>query len=74
MLDINSIFKNRREAFLEMQDLTPDSNVFSFALKMMKSLKNCTITNDDFQWIGHELQNYCRREKIATSNEICNLF
>ncbi|NBU80759.1 MAG: hypothetical protein EBS55_03825 [Flavobacteriaceae bacterium] len=58
-------FKTTREAHLEMM-LVDNTNVFSYALRLMKSLKEKTLTEKQYLWIAYEFEMHCKTEKIKT--------
>jgi hypothetical protein len=67
-------FKNRRDAILEMYEVGESINSFEYAYRLCISLRLNTITIEQFDSLSKELEIYCERFNIQTSNEICSLF
>lgn len=67
-------FANFRDAILEMYEIGDTINVFGYAYRLCISLRLHTITIDQYDGLCKELDAYCRRENIETSNEIASLF
>lgn len=67
-------FENFRDALLEMPEVGETINAFGYAYRLAISLRLNTITFDEFDGLSKELECYCNRHKIETSNEICSLF
>ena len=63
-----------RELILDIAEVDETRNPFAIALKMVKALHNKEISLEDFELLSGELQFWCVRFKIETSNEICSLF
>jgi hypothetical protein len=63
-------FKTTREAHLEMM-LVDNTNVFAYALRLMKSLKEKTLTEKQYLWIAYEFEMHCQTEKL---NTYCDTF
>ena len=70
----NIPFANFRDAILEMYEIGESINVFGYAYRLCISLRLDTITMDQYDGLCKELDTYCRRENIETSNEIASLF
>ena len=70
----NIPFANFRDAILEMYEIGESINVFGYAYRLCISLRLDTITMDQYDGLCKELDAYCRRENIETSNEIASLF
>ena len=67
-------FANFRDEILEMYEIGATINVFGYAYRLCISLRLHTITIDQYDGLCKELDAYCRRENIKTSNEIASLF
>jgi len=67
-------FANFRDALLEMYEIGESINVFGYAYRLCISLRLETITMDQYDGLAKELQAYCIRENIETSNEVASLF
>lgn len=61
-----------RNYLLEISEIeeTQDFNVFGFALRLMKSLRNNEITSIQFDGLCHQLEYECKRNNIRTESEI----
>jgi hypothetical protein len=67
-------FANFRDAILEMYEVGESINVFGYSLRLCISLRENTITNEQFEGISQQLKWYCEKFNIETSNEIASLF
>jgi hypothetical protein len=67
-------FKNHRDAILEMYEVGESINAFGYAYRLCISLRLNTITIKQFDSLSKELEFYCEKLNIETSNEICSLF
>ncbi|CAB4131359.1 hypothetical protein UFOVP129_74 [uncultured Caudovirales phage] len=47
-------FTSTREAFFAMNELTPQSNYFTFVLRLIESEKQGTLTSEQYNWICAE--------------------
>jgi hypothetical protein len=67
-------FKNHRDAILEMYEVGESISAFGYAYRLCISLRLNTITIKQFDSLSKELEIYCEKLNIETSNEICSLF
>ena len=67
-------FENHRDALLEMCEVGESINAFGYAYRLCISLRLNTITSEQFDSLSKELEFYCTKFNIETSNEICSLF
>jgi hypothetical protein len=67
-------FKNFRDALLEMVEVGDSINVWGYSLRLCISLRENTITNEQFDGLCNQLNWHCQVNKIPTSNEIASLF
>jgi hypothetical protein len=66
-------FTDTKTAILEMMGLTLDSNIFTYALKLMRSLKEGTVTSDDYDRVLELLKARCTTIGLSTRCEELNL-
>lgn len=74
MITAEQPFENFRDAILEMPEVGETISAFGYAYRLAISLRLNTITINEFDGLSKELECYCFRHKIETSNEICSLF
>ena len=70
----NNLPQNVREFHLDLCDVASTADAFTYALKMMHSLKHDFITNEQYELLAGSLQMHCLAEGIRTKNEIASLF
>jgi hypothetical protein len=66
--------QNLREFHLDLCDVKTTADAFTYALKMMLSLKHDFITNKQYELLAGSLELHCKAEGIRTKNEIASLF
>jgi len=66
--------QNAREFHLDLCDVTTTADAFTFALKMMVSLKHNFITDRQYQLLAGDLQKHCLANGIPTKNDLVSLF
>jgi hypothetical protein len=65
-------FTNIKEAYYELGAMTKESNVFSFALKVMRGLTNGTLSIDEYDSITKDMEAHCIKNGIETTcPELC---
>jgi hypothetical protein len=67
-------FKNFRDAILEMYEVGESINAFGYTHRLLVSLRLKTITGQQFDGLLNQLEWYCEKFKIETSNELASLF
>jgi hypothetical protein len=70
----NNTPQNVREFHLDLCDVESTADAFAYALKMMRSLKQGCISNEQYDLLAGSLQLHCQREDIRTKNELASLF
>jgi hypothetical protein len=68
MTQQTTTFKNKREAMLELANVTY-GNVFTYALRLMKSLTNGTIESNQYELLCGDLRMHCQQNGISTTCE-----
>ena len=63
-----------RLLMLDLYEVGESINVFAYAMRLMIALKDNKITSEQYKLLCGDLQNYCERNKLETSNEIVSLF
>jgi hypothetical protein len=67
-------FANFRDAILEMYEVGESINVWGYTLRLCISLRENTITNEQFDGLSQQLDWYCEKFNIETTIKISSLF
>jgi hypothetical protein len=70
----NNTPQSVREFHLDLCDVESTADAFAYALKMMRSLKQGCISNEQYDLLAGSLQLHCNRDGIRTKNELASLF
>jgi hypothetical protein len=67
-------FQNQRDAMLSLMDVATDSNVYTYALRLMYALKHRFVTSSQYEMLCSDLQAYCKENNLSTSGQGVSLF